>query len=116
MTVVGVAGKIKTARCDDPRLVSVVAGVVVASIGGALPFAGSKMTPIGIPLNGLRRSPTACSEASAIFAPLDSLIFGIGELLDQIDDGPPKLCVWDLHECLGELEAIGGSEIVRYIL
>jgi hypothetical protein len=44
MTVVGAAEKIKMTRCDDPRLVSVVAGVVVASIGAVLSFAGSKMT------------------------------------------------------------------------
>jgi hypothetical protein len=54
-------------------------------------------------------------EASEISGLLDSVIFGVGELLDKIDDGPPKLCVWYLHECLGELEAIRGNEN-RYIL
>jgi hypothetical protein len=44
------------------------------------------------------------------------MIFGVGELLDKIDDGSSKLRVWDLHECLGKLEAIRGSEIVCYIL
>jgi hypothetical protein len=40
------------------------------------------------------------------------LIFGVGELLDKIDDGSPKLCVWDLHERFGQLKSIRGSQIV----
>jgi hypothetical protein len=44
------------------------------------------------------------------------MIFGVGNLLNEIDDGSPKLCIWDLLECFGELEAIRGSEIVCYIL
>ena len=55
-------------------------------------------------------------EASEISGPLDSLFLGVGELLDKIDDRSPKLCVWDFHECLGELEAIGGGKVVCYIL
>jgi hypothetical protein len=59
---------------------------------------------------------SCAGEAPEISGLLDSLIFGVGELLDKIDDGAPKLRVWDLHECLGELEAIRGSEIVCDIL
>jgi hypothetical protein len=43
---------------------------------------------------------------------LDSLIFGVGELLDKIDDGPPKLGVWNPHESFGEVEPVGRGEIV----
>jgi hypothetical protein len=39
-------------------------------------------------------------EASEISGPLDSLIFGVGELLDKIDDGSPKLCVRDYMKAL----------------
>ena len=45
-----------------------------------------------------------------------SLIFGRGELLDELDYGSPKLWVRDFHERLGELVSIGGGEIVCYIL
>jgi hypothetical protein len=43
-------------------------------------------------------------EASKISGPRESLILGGGYLFDKIDDGTPKLCVWDLHESFGEVE------------
>jgi hypothetical protein len=51
-------------------------------------------------------------EASEISRPLDSLIFGVGELLYKIDDGPPKLRVWNPHESFGEVEPVGRGKIV----
>ena len=47
---------------------------------------------------------------------LDLLILGVGDLLDKVDDGSPKLCVWDLHEGFGEVEPVGRGEVVCYIL
>ena len=49
-----------------------------------------------------------------ISGPLDSLILGVRDLLHQIDDRTPKLCVRNLHEGFGEVEPVGGSKIVRY--
>jgi hypothetical protein len=51
-------------------------------------------------------------EASKISGPCESLILGGGHLFDKIDDGPAKLCVWNLHESFGELKPIRRGEII----
>jgi hypothetical protein len=55
---------------------------------------------------------SCAGEAPEISGLLDSLIFGVGELLDKIDDGSPELCIRDLHECFGELETIRGGKVL----
>jgi hypothetical protein len=54
--------------------------------------------------------------SSCIHNALDSLILVTGDLLHQIDDGTPRLWVWNLHESFGQVEPVGRGEIVRYIL
>jgi hypothetical protein len=44
------------------------------------------------------------------------LILGAGDRLDEIDDGSPKLCVWNLHEGFRQLEPVRRGEIVVYVL
>jgi hypothetical protein len=43
---------------------------------------------------------------------VDSLILRAGDLLHQIDDRTPKLCVWNPHGSFGEVEPFGRGEIV----
>jgi hypothetical protein len=54
----------------------------------------------------------AIIEASEISGPPDLLILAAGNRFDKIDDGSPKLWVWNLHESLGELESV--SSFVRH--
>ena len=81
-----------------------VADVPVAASGGALSFDGWMMT--------VRRGVTA----SEVSERLDSLIFGAGDLLDQIDDRTPEFCVWNQHEGLRQLESVRRGEIIGYVL
>ena len=51
-----------------------------------------------------------------MYGRLDLLILGVGDLLNKIDDGTSKLCVWNLHESFGEVEPVGCGEIVCHVL